>query len=162
MKFEFASAAYTVEWRAQMELVQAQWHKWGNGVVETTLKPLEVAEINRVRPARQFTYIFGGEAPGPDPGMALENQYLTGGARNFAGFSDPTVDALIKKQQGLYNVAERKAVIRELITYLIERYPGTCPNLSYRLSAAQPYVYGYRPETNLYGAQYETVWMDKA
>jgi peptide/nickel transport system substrate-binding protein len=162
LKFEFSTAAYTVAWRAQAELVQGQWRKNGNGVVETTMKQLDVAEINRVRPARQFTYIFGGEAPGPDPSMALETQFRTGGTRNFADYSDPTVDAMIKKQRGIYNIAERKAVVRDLIIYLIDHYPGTAPSLSGKLMAAKPYVIGVKPEENLYGAQYETVWLDKA
>jgi ABC-type transport system substrate-binding protein len=144
-----------------MELVQAQWRKHGAGVVETTIKPLDVAEINRVRPARQFTYLFGGEAPGPDPSMALETQYRTGGTRNFADFSDAQVDNMIRRQRSLYNIAERKAAVRELITYLVEHYPGTAPSLSNKLAAWKPYVIGVRPEENLYGQQYETVWLDK-
>lgn len=161
LRFEFAGAAYGDSLRAQFQLIQAQWRRLSGGVVDAELKPLDVAEINRVRASRTFTYMYGGEAPGPDPGMALDLQFRTGGSRNFAGFSDPLVDDLIKKQRGMYNAAERKAVIRELIGYVIDHYPGTCPALGFKLSAARPYVRGFVPEQNLLGSQYKRVWLDR-
>lgn len=53
-------------------------------------------------------------------------------------------------------------MIRDLITSLIEHYPGTAPSTFYRLGAVKPYVQGHRPEENIYGKQYESVWLDKA
>jgi ABC-type transport system substrate-binding protein len=142
------------------QLIQAQWKKWSQGAVDIQLRLSDAATVNSVRATRQFTYGYFGHSAGMvDPDLWLSSTYRTGGSLNFMGFSDPQADALIDKQRGIFDDAQRKAAIREVIVYLIDHSPATLPGNRYFQEAVQSRVQAQTPEYFLNGRQYQSVWL---
>lgn len=142
------------------QLIQAQWKKWSQGLVDIQLKLSDAATVNTVRASRSFTYGYFGHSAGMvDPDLWLSSTYRTGGSLNFMGFSDPQADAMIDKQRTIFDDAQRKTAIREIITYLIDRSPATLPGNRYFQEAVQARVQNQAPEYFLNGRQYQSVWL---
>jgi ABC-type transport system substrate-binding protein len=95
-----------------------------------------------------------------EPELWFTQIYRSGAARNYMNFSDSRVDSLIDKQRVTFDVKERKAVIREIITYMLDHYPGTNGANTLILNAVNPKVRDYSPESYMSGSQYEWVWLD--
>jgi ABC-type transport system substrate-binding protein len=124
------------------------------------LKLVDNATMNKVRAQGDFVYAHAGETPGWEPHYGLETQFRTGGSRNFAGFSDAQIDALIEKEVTTFDANERRAVIRQIVERLIDVYPGTSLGSGSSVVASQPYVTGILGDPTI-GSQYETVWLNK-
>src|SRR5690606_25953652 len=69
------------------QLAQAQYPANSGGIVQPTLALLDSANSNRIRAERDFLVVHAGEQMGYAPHFALENNFMTGGGRNFGGFS---------------------------------------------------------------------------
>jgi ABC-type transport system substrate-binding protein len=145
--------------RAKQELLQAQWKQATSGVIDASIKLVDNATMNRIRAQGEFVVNHGGESPGHEPNKGLETQFRTGGSRNFPGFSDQQVDAWIDKQVTLTDVAERKALVKQIIEKLIDIYPGTSLDTGDGIVAVAPRVHGLFAGSGL-GYQFDTVWLD--
>jgi peptide/nickel transport system substrate-binding protein len=146
---------------AANQLLQAQWARLGQGVVKATIHEYDSAGQNAIRANRSFTYFLGGNgASSPEPDSWFTSIYQTGAARNYTGFGDPTFDTMIEKQRALLDVNQRKALVKDMIKYLIDNGPSTmCAQRNF-LNAVKPKVHEYAPEFVLSGRQYEWIWVD--
>jgi ABC-type transport system substrate-binding protein len=143
-------------------LAQSQWRKNSQNVVQPELKLFEnVPQIARLSnaefevtgPAVRSSYL--------DPGPLLQSVYRTGGAQNFGRWSDPRADAMIDKQGTIFDVAERKAAVKQLLMYLIENAPDSQFAARSGPSAAKPFVRDYAAGQLVEPFfQHEYIWLD--
>ena len=85
---------------------------------------------------------------------------IRGGSLNFAGMDDPQVNAKIENQRTIFDEKQRKAVVRDLVLYLIDHAPSTFGVNLFWLDATQPKVQNHQPQNTLNGRQYQQVWFD--
>jgi peptide/nickel transport system substrate-binding protein len=143
------------------QLLQAQWARLGQGVVKTTIKEYDLPSSYQVLANHSFAYFVVSNAGAfPDPDAWLGSMYRTGGSLNFAGASDPSLDAMIDKQRTLLDSTQRHASVKEIVSYMVDHGPTTIPSNRYFLNAVKPKVQGFFPEFYINGRQYEGVWLD--
>jgi peptide/nickel transport system substrate-binding protein len=143
------------------ELYQSRWRQASQGVVQADLKPNDIAIANQLRAQRQFTYLIHGSQPGTtEPDSFFSEVYRTGASANFMNFSDPRFDEMADRQRTIFDLAQRKAAVREIILYMIDNGPGSIPACRYFLNAVRPTIRGFAPEFYLFGNQYEQIWLD--
>jgi peptide/nickel transport system substrate-binding protein len=98
-----------------------------------------------------------------DPDQMFYENFYTGAARNYAGFSDPEFDKLVDQQSVETNADKRKQIVWQLERKLAEA--AVRPVLFFPVGAScqQPYVKGLTIMVNsIYnGWRMEDVWMDK-
>ena len=81
---------------------------------------------------------------------------------NKAHSNFPEVDALLDKQRGMYDTAERKKVVADIQKEVAKRLFYIFPPAPYVTWAQQPYVKNYRPKSGYnIGAVARTVWIDR-
>ena len=154
----FPSAGQVLSSAAQ--LVQAQWKRWSQGVVDVQLQGLDSAAVDPVRTQGTFTYgVFGFTAGMTDPDIWLTGTYYTGGSLNFARFSDPQVDAMIEKQRTIFDETKRKAAIKQIVLYMIDHAPTTVGADISLLQVGQPKVRGFVPCNSLNGYNMRSLWV---
>jgi ABC-type transport system substrate-binding protein len=160
LRFELASSTTSFT-QALAQLVQAQWQRLSQGVVTTDLKLSDLATFTSVRSNRSFTYfVGGGSASVVEPDAWLREIYGTGGSRNYSGFSDAKVDAMIEQQRAEFDAAKRKQLVRQIILYLIDHSPSILLDHSSTLNGLSSRVQGFHAEgTRLNGRQYDAVWI---
>src|SRR6266699_1026932 len=97
-----------------------------------------------------------------DPDVAFYENYYTGSMRNYTGYSNREVDALIEKQSAEANIDKRKKLVWEIERKLIE--DDARPILFYNKAAncREPYVKGLTTGVNsIYNAaRFEDIWLD--
>ncbi len=147
--------------QAEAQLVQAQWKKLSQGAVDIELKGEQTATLDSIRASRSFTYAqYGFSAGMVEPGIWLNTTYRSGGSLNFAGNSDTQLDAMIDKQQTIFDDQQRKAAVKEIILYALDHGPTTVGCNLYYLDGTKPKVEGYAPEHALNGRQYQWIWLN--
>lgn len=160
LRFELGGRT-TSYFQAAAELLQAQWRRLGQGVVDTQLKLYDGTVVLGITARREFAYgIWPNSAPIVEPDTWFIQLYRTGGSRNYWNYSDPQLDAMIDKQRSLFDAQQRKAAIREIIAYANDHFPGVLGAGRLWLNAVKPYVRAFSPEFWLNGRQYEQVWLD--
>lgn len=93
----------------------------------------------------------------------LFNALHTRSVRNHAGISDPQLDALIDKEQGTTDTAERVKLVREIQTYIMDKMYYAPMFTGPEYAFLQPYVRNYYNRRG-YGAGVETygdTWLAK-
>jgi peptide/nickel transport system substrate-binding protein len=147
--------------QAEAQLIQAQWKRLSQGAVDIQLKGDDTATLDSVRATRSFTYAsYGFSAGMVEPGTWLNTTYRTGGSLNFMGTSDSTLDAMIDKQQTIFDAKQRKTAVKQIVTYMIDHGPSTIGANLFFLYGVKPRVQGYAPEHGLNGRQYQWIWLD--
>jgi len=160
LKFTLDSNGGGQEYPAGAQLIQAQWKKWSQGAVDVQLKLSDSATVQAIRPAGQFTYGFFGHSAGMvDPDIWLSSTYRTGGSLNFARFSDAQADSMIDQQRTIFDETARKALVKQIVVYLIDHGVSTIGADRYFLNGTRPRVHGYQPEYNINGRQYQNIWL---
>jgi peptide/nickel transport system substrate-binding protein len=77
-----------------------------------------------------------------------------------SNFAD--VDALLDKQRGMYNEAERKKTVADIQRLVAKYVYYVFPPAPYTTAAQQPYVKNYRPKSGYNdGGVLRSVWLDK-
>ena len=98
-----------------------------------------------------------------DPDQMFYENFYTGAARNYSGYSDPEFDKLVDQQSLEANPDKRKQIVWQIERKLADA--AVRPVLFYPVGAScmQPYVKGLTIMTNsIYnGWRMEDVWMDK-
>jgi peptide/nickel transport system substrate-binding protein len=156
--FEFNAGATG---QAESQLIQAQWKRFSQGAVDVQLKGDDTATLDSVRATRSFTYAsYGFSAGMVEPGTWLGTTYRSGGSLNFLGTTDSTLDAMIDKQQTMFDAQQRKAAVRDIVLYMIDHGPSTIGANLFFLYGVKPKVHGYAPEHGLNGRQYQWIWLD--
>ncbi len=144
----------------QAELLQSQWKRLSQGIVDAELKTDPPAAVDSVRTNRAFTYATLGISAGmADPDVWLSTAYRTGASQNFMGFSDPQFDAMVDKQRAIFDEQQRVAAVKDIVRYMIDNGPNTLPVNRYFLQAVKRKVQNHAPEYFLNGSQYRTVWL---
>jgi len=148
--------------QAETTLLQAQWKRWSQGVVEAEIKLLPQPSIDGARANRTFSYgIFGHSAGPPDPEIWLSSTYRSDGSLNFMGLSDPQLDAMIDKQRTIFDEGQRKAAVRAIVGYMLDHSPSTITAGLFFLHAAQPKIQNYAQESHyIAGSQFAGVWIN--
>jgi peptide/nickel transport system substrate-binding protein len=146
---------------AMTQLAQGQWRRFGQGVVDPSIRVVELGPWIQATNNRTFAYGSGGRSGITfDPDATLVQIYRTGGARNFETISDPKLDALIDRQRGIFDVQQRKAAIREIILYMMDNHPSTIPAGRLHLNGINPRLRGFAPQFYMNGRQFEKIWLD--
>lgn len=164
-QFSYSTAAGRASRESGAQLLQQQWKRWSQGVVDVTIGPEDYPVLLRKGADKTFTYMWFNEAASVvEPDAWLKEVYHSTGSRNFFGFSDPKVDAMIDQQSRTFDTQLRRALIREVITYLLENSPVTVPYGRWYLHASQLSVRDYSGswlgENYMDGYMYERVWLN--
>jgi peptide/nickel transport system substrate-binding protein len=98
-----------------------------------------------------------------DPDQMFYENYYTGAARNYAGYSDPETDKLIDQQSMTADPKKRKEIVWQIERRLADAYVRPVAFYPGGAGCFQPWVKGYTPMTNsIYnGWRMEDVWLDK-
>ncbi len=142
------------------QLIQAQWKKWSQGVVDVQLRIVDSPTSSSLRSSGQFTYMSNGFSVGiPEPDIWLSSVYHSGASLNYQRYSDPQLDAMIDKQRTIFDDKQRKALVKEIVLYMIDHSPTTIGANRFFLYGVKPGVQNRKPEYFLNGRQYEGVWL---
>jgi peptide/nickel transport system substrate-binding protein len=98
-----------------------------------------------------------------DPDQMFYENYYTGAARNYAGYSDPATDKLIDQQSVTTDPAKRKEIVWQIERRLAEAYFRPVTFFPAGASCRQPWVRGWtRMVNSIYNEwRFEDVWLDK-
>jgi peptide/nickel transport system substrate-binding protein len=144
------------------QLAQAQLKRNSQGVVDTDTKYFDTTAWTQTRASGNFDWYMGGHSSGGfDPDTYFQATFKTGGGRNYGKFSDPKLDDMIAKQRTIFDAAQRKQAIRDIILYVIDNCPYSCVDSRYILNAASLKVRNFPVEgtTQRGGDHYESVWL---
>jgi peptide/nickel transport system substrate-binding protein len=108
--------------------------------------------------------VFGTAAAYSDPHEYYITQYYSKSSRNTAGINDPQLDAMILKEESVFDTKERQKLVKEIQVYLGDKvyYGQTVVGPAY--IGVQEWLKNYQ-RTNGFGVGGETynkVWIDKA
>jgi ABC-type transport system substrate-binding protein len=147
---------------AMAQLMQAQWNRLSQGVVQSDLRLVDNATL-RTRQSRGEFDVAGPVGRGTviDPDQ-IRQYYHTAGGNNFGKYSDPRLDQMFEKERAIFDTAQRKPAVKEIVTYLIQNAPYVGPTWRDQLTAAHPKVKNFVAENvnTISGFLYETVWLD--
>lgn len=143
------------------ELLHAHFRQNGQGIVQPSdLRVYESPTFARVRVEGTFEYGFQGlGAAIVEPGVWLNQIWRTGASRNYWRFSDAQVDSLIDKQNVTFDNNLRKAIVQEIVLYLMDQSPAVAGCLHMSLNAVSSKVQGFAPEGFMNGRQYQWLWL---
>jgi peptide/nickel transport system substrate-binding protein len=143
------------------ELLQSEFTRFSQGAVNPELKLIDQATYQRIRVSRDFAYgFFSNAGTFIDPDSWFGEVYVTGAPKNYWNFSDAELDRMITRQRSIFNISERKAAVKQVLTYMVDKWPGSAVAVRYQLNAVKPRVQNFWPEFYIHGAQYEQVWLD--
>jgi peptide/nickel transport system substrate-binding protein len=149
--------------RAQSELMQAQFNQLSQGVLKADLHLLQEAPQREALSTHNFQYFITNLVPGQpyEPDSWFRTFYYTNGSRNYGFYSDTQLDALIDKARGTFDQSQRKAEVKDILTYLIGNAPYTSWSSRYNPNASQLKVQNFAPEGNsaVWGFNYDQVWL---
>lgn len=146
--------------QAGTELLQAQWKRLSQGVVDAQIRLLDTPTLDQLRARADFAYGWLGHSTGGvEPDIWLTSTYHSNGSLNFMGYSDATLDAMIDKQRAIFDETQRKAAVKQIVLYMIDHGPTTITTERYFLDGVQPQVQNHVPEYYLNGHLYESVWL---
>jgi peptide/nickel transport system substrate-binding protein len=148
---------------AQGELLQAQYHRLGQGAVKVaSLRALDSAALTTLMVRGEFDVTISGMVAAlPEVDAYFRTFYRTGGSRNYGKYSDTTLDGMIDKQRTLFDDASRKSAVKDILRYLIDRAPYVSWSGRYILNATRTSVHDFAPEGESFGFgyQFEHVWL---
>jgi peptide/nickel transport system substrate-binding protein len=148
---------------AQSELMQAQFNQESQGVLKADLRLLDEPHQREAVTSHDFEYVITNLVPGQpyEVDSWLRTFYYSSGSRNYGSYSDPALDEMIDKQRGIFDLGQRKAMVKDILTYMINNAPYTSWSSRYNPNAAQFKVQNFAPEGNsaIWGAHYEQMWL---
>ena len=132
--------------------------------IDATLEPIETANWFPKIYRKDYTIAMNGtEAGVDDPDQMFYENFVCGAVRNYTGYCNKEVDALIDRQSAESNVERRKQLVWQIERRLAE--DGARPIIFYPRggTCTQPYVKGLVTMVNsIYnGYRMEDVWLDK-
>ena len=116
-------------------------------------------------PEGDYDIQFGPQTPFQEADEWIRGQYSTGGGRNWTGYSDPELDALIVEQLEINDVDERREKLYEIQRYILDNAVPPIPVWTHiQRKQLQPWVRNFNPPGTppSYGfVGLETAWLDK-
>jgi ABC-type transport system substrate-binding protein len=160
LRFEFLAGTSNPAIVPAIQLIQAQWKRLSQGVVDAQLQFVDGPAGQARLANRQFTFDLIGTSTGVvDPDSWLTAMFHSDGSLNYTGWSDPQADAMIDKQRTIFDETQRKAAVKEIVLYLIDHAASTITANRFFLQGLKPQVQNHVPEYFLNGRQYQTVWL---
>jgi peptide/nickel transport system substrate-binding protein len=155
------SVSTTPSFEAMGVLLQLQYRRLGQGVIDTQIRQLDGTAYQTARANRDYAFMMSSNAASYfDPDAWFIQVYYSGAARNYWNHSDPQLDGMIDKERTIFDLRQRRAAVRDIMTYMLENWPGTGITSAYALNAYRPEVKGFSPEIWFNGRQYENVWLN--
>jgi ABC-type transport system substrate-binding protein len=147
---------------AAAELLNDQWKRLSNGVVDTEL--FFYASSSTVQAARRektFTYLVSRQGTSVvDVDAWLSEVYHSEGLRNECSYSDAQVDSMVEQQQQMFDEGQRKALVKQIVQRLADSHPATTPYGRSQLHAIHQNLRGYTATQYVDGYQYGEIWRD--
>lgn len=86
----------------------------------------------------------------------------TGAGRNYGGYSDPKLDQMIDKQRAIFDAAQRKTAIKDMLAYMMDNCPNGGFANFYNPNAVRNTVQDFPAETYecVWGYAWDKVWMN--
>ena len=146
---------------AQAQLIQDQWRKNSQGSVNINLKILDGPQSTAARAKGDFTFALENDAGAfSDPDAWLSQIFRSKASRNYSGFSDSEVDAMIDKEGATFDNAQRAALVKQIVQVMIERSPMVVTQRLFYMDGVTDRVQDYAPEVGVaIGRQYEHIWL---
>jgi len=148
---------------AQSELMQAQFNQLSQGVLRADLRLLDEPHQREAVSSHDFEYFITNLVPGQpyEVDSWFRTFYYSNGSRNYGSYSDPTLDQMIDKQRGAFDNGQRKSLVKDILTYMIDHAPYTSWSSRYNPNGAQLKVQNFAPEGNsaVWGSHYEQMWL---
>jgi len=148
---------------AQSQLMQAQFNQLSQGVLKVDLKLLDEVHQREAVSSHDFEYFITNLVPGQpyEVDSWFRTFYYSNGSRNYGFYSDPALDQMIDKQRSTFDLNQRKSLVKDLLSYMIDHAPYTSWSSRYNPNAAQLKVQDFAPEGNsaVWGSHYEQVWL---
>jgi peptide/nickel transport system substrate-binding protein len=143
------------------EVLQAGYRRLSQNVVSPDLKLVDFATSSTIRSQRAYNMYQGGHAASiSEPDTWFTQSYITGASRNYTNFSDAKLDEMIVKQRSIFDLAQRRVAVKEILTYMIENSPWTSSSNYFSFVAIKPTVQGWTPEHYTQGNNYENYWLN--
>lgn len=148
---------------AQTEWIAADLSELG---LDVTIETLDYGTYFTARwPDGEYDVQFGPQTPFQEADEWLRGQYSTGGGRNWTGYSDPTLDALLEEQLELTDPAERKDKLFEIQRYILDNAVPPIPVWTHiQRKQMQQWVRNMSPAGTPPGYGFsglEVAWLDK-
>lgn len=106
------------------EAVAAQLRAAGVDVEVATLPGVQFVQ-QRLQPRNYQLAIFGWDTgPDPDPYGAWHTSQIVGSGRNFAGYHDATMDALLERARATLDQVERTELYRQFEVRFLQEAPS--------------------------------------
>jgi ABC-type transport system substrate-binding protein len=156
LSFEFTAPTYlSGAFVTSAELIQANLKEIG---ITTTIKTVDTPTLLTAQQNGNFHVTSGAYALGA-PSSFLYSRYYTGGATNYAKYSDPAMDRMIDQQAVMARDPEgRKKVLQDIQRKLIEDAVAL-PLIVYDFPIVHtPEMKGVHPPT--YTSGHNTFWID--
>ncbi|MBI2909216.1 MAG: hypothetical protein HYX92_16345 [Chloroflexi bacterium] len=97
-----------------------------------------------------------------DPDEPLNTYYVTGGSRNFAGYSDKMVDDLIAKQATIMDEKARRAALAEIEKKILDDVPMVISFWDIQLTGAWKEVKNFKPMPGMHPwGKFDMMWLAK-
>lgn len=97
-----------------------------------------------------------------DPDEALYTFYLTGGSRNYMGFSDKEVDDLIQKQSRTLDVESRKTTLSQIEKKIMDQVPMVIAFWDSFQTGAWNQVQNFRPGPGIHPwFKFDQMWLSR-
>jgi peptide/nickel transport system substrate-binding protein len=143
-------------------LLQAQWRKFSQGTVDPEIKITDGPTSQKEQAAHSFGFgLFTAAGAFTDPDPWFKQLFRTDGSRNYGGVSVPEADALIDKQGTTFDLAQRKALVKQALQLLIDRSPQATTYRLSQLVGSSKRVQNYTPDGSVtQGRQFEQVWLN--
>ena len=133
--------------------------------VTMNLKPLEYASFLSMMTTRNHEAGYLMNSGHTNPTTTLRKSFMTGQTWNPSQFSDPDIDAQIKRMLTERDEAQRIRIARGITIQMLDRAPYLWLPTGYGYSAWWPWVKNYNGETRAGavrpGPIYARIWIDR-
>jgi peptide/nickel transport system substrate-binding protein len=162
LTFEMLGTTQT-QWNVAIaELQQAMWKRLAPDVIHATLKMVDDATARQLESRRDYEVRAPtARASWFDPDQLFKAVFHSTGSQNYAQYKDAKLDQMIDKQRTLFDEAERRAAIREIVRHLIANAPYSPFASRDWPNAWQKKLKNFAPEVGrVRGYKYEQIWLD--
>lgn len=160
LKFKIATGGTATSETSQ--LMEVGKEDWSKIYVDAEIAPEQYQTLLPKVTKRELDIWRGQDNGYADPDEYLYGSFHTGSSRNFFGYSNPELDALLEKQRTVLDQAARKAVIDQIQTKLMQELPQIGLHCKAYLYLWWPYLKNRKNSEWLNMYQMEEMWLDPA
>ena len=157
MDFIYPGNAYGDVYIQEMQLFQAQLKKVG---VNLNLKSLDKGTYSTDKKKGNYVITFTGKDLSGDVDSYLYATFHTGQRDNYAGVSDPKLDAMIEAQRQETDPAKRRTLVRQAVQYINEQAYSLAMFYGPGFQFWQPRLKNYAPHFGVNGWPITNSWLE--